>query len=240
METQQEEYIYCKGCRCRRHKDEYEIYKGQRRKCCMKCKAKRERNKDKKAEYSKQYYQENKDKKKQHYQVNREEILEERKQYRENNKQKIAEYDKRYRENAKCEHNKEKGRCNICNPQMYLVKLQRYSLWRVLRQSNLDKTKHTIEYLGCSPEYFKQYIQNKMTDEMTFENINIDHIKPVSQFNLNDEQQFLDCCHYTNLQPLLAKDNREKHNKWTYVNEIYWLENIKGKETTEIYYSWKK
>ena len=48
---------------------------------------------------------------------------------------------------------------------------------------------------------------------MTWDNIHIDHIKPISVFNLDDEEEFLDCCHYTNLQPLLAVDNLEKFNK---------------------------
>ncbi len=46
-----------------------------------------------------------------------------------------------------------------------------------------------------------------MIEGMTFNNIHIDHIKPVSRFNLQNEDEFLDCCHCTNLQPLLALDN---------------------------------
>ena len=42
---------------------------------------------------------------------------------------------------------------------------------------------------------------------MTFDNIHIDHIKPVSKFNLNNTDEFYDCCHYTNLQPLLPIEN---------------------------------
>ena len=44
-------------------------------------------------------------------------------------------------------------------------------------------------------------------DEMAFDNIYYDHIKPVSAFNLNNKDELLDCCHYSNLQPLLANDN---------------------------------
>ena len=40
------EYIKCSGCKCLRHiVDEYEIYKGTRRKNCLKCKEKRNKNK---------------------------------------------------------------------------------------------------------------------------------------------------------------------------------------------------
>ena len=70
---------------------------------------------------------------------------------------------------------------------------------------------------------------------MTLNNISIDHIKPISKFNLEDENEFLDCCNYTNIQPLLAITNMEKYNKWTDENNKYWNENIKNKEYYEIY-----
>jgi hypothetical protein len=134
-----------------------------------------------------------------------------------------------------CEHQRQKTLCKQCSPLQVLISLQRNSLQRILKRSELTKTQSTIEYLGCSSEYFMNYLKLKMTDEMTMDNIHIDHIKPVSRFNLDDPDEFLDCCHYTNLQPLLAKDNLEKKNKWTEKDEIYWKENIRGLETTEIY-----
>jgi len=105
----------------------------------------------------------------------------------------------------------------------------------MLKRSKNSKIKSTIEYLGCSSDYFKEYIEKKMTNDMTFENIHIDHIKPVSRFDLDDPDEFLECCHYTNLQPLHSKDNLTKSNKWTPENDAFWKENIKGKEYNKIY-----
>ena len=48
---------------------------------------------------------------------------------------------------------------------------------------------------------------------MTWDDIHIDHIKPISVFDLDDENEFLNCSNYTNLQPLLVKDNLEQYNK---------------------------
>jgi hypothetical protein len=134
-----------------------------------------------------------------------------------------------------CQHNKVVRTCQICEPIKYIINLQRHQIWRIMQQTNLEKTQPSIEYLGCSAVYFKEYISKKMTVEMTFENIHYDHIKPVSVFDLNDPDELLKCCHYTNFQPLLATDNLEKSNKWNDECEAFWRQNICGKEYFEIY-----
>jgi hypothetical protein len=78
-------------------------------------------------------------------------------------------------------------------------------------------------------------MEKKLTDDMTWDNIHIDHIKPVSKFNLDIEEEFNKCCHYTNLQPLLAKVNMNKSNKWTDEDEVFWNENIIYKDYDKIY-----
>ena len=51
-----------------------------------------------------------------------------------------------------------------------------------------------------------------MTQNMTIDNIHLDHIKPVSSFNLDDENEIKECCHYTNFQPLFIEENLKKSN----------------------------
>jgi len=125
-----------------------------------------------------------------------------------------------------CEHKRLRTHCKICSPHNVIINLIRSQVRRCFNISTLDKINHSIEYLGCDVKTLKKHIQEKMTDKMTFDNIHYDHIKPVSCFNLDDEEEFLKCCHFTNLQPLLSKDNLELHNKWTKENEIYWNEHI--------------
>ena len=42
----------------------------------------------------------------------------------------------------------------------------------------------------------------------------IDHIRPISSFNLHDPLQQRQCFHYKNMQPLWATDNLKKGNNY--------------------------
>jgi hypothetical protein len=116
-----------------------------------------------------------------------------------------------------CIHDKRKDQCKECNFQLYLIKIQRGQLRRLFKLTKEQiKTKPSVEYLGCSIEQFIKHIEGQFKDGMTWD------IKPVSKFNLDNEDEFLDCCNYKNFQPLLAKDNLEKHNKFTPEDEEKW------------------
>ncbi len=53
---------------------------------------------------------------------------------------------------------------------------------------------------------------------MTWENYgpvwHVDHIRPCAKFDLTDHDQQRACFHWTNLQPLFAKDNLQKNAKF--------------------------
>jgi hypothetical protein len=72
--------------------------------------------------------------------------------------------------------------------------------------------------LGCSIEFLKAHLESKFQPGMSWDNWShkgwhVDHIVPISAFDLTDEAQLKQACHYTNLQPLWAKDNLKKHAK---------------------------
>lgn len=262
----------CNRCKCYWKPDETDIKSsGLQYKTCKNCrencKKYGEENVDKIKEYQKKYREENadniKEQKKKYYEENADKIKEQRKQYREENK---CEHnrEKSYCRDCKgssycihdklksicrdcggsqiCPHDKQKKGCKECNLPLYLINLQRGAIKRCFKSSNLEKTKPSIEYLGCSPEYFIEHFKKKMDNfnqfseiEMTWDNIHIDHIKPVNSFNLDDEEEFLSCCNYSNLQPLLAEVNLSKNCKWSDEDEAYWNEKIKDKEYYDIY-----
>lgn len=69
--------------------------------------------------------------------------------------------------------------------------------------------------LGCSVEELKTHLEFQFQPGMTWENWahdgwHIDHKIPLAKFDLTDREQLLRAVHYTNLQPLWAKDNLSK------------------------------
>jgi len=87
----------------------------------------------------------------------------------------------------------------------------------------------TLKYLGAASfDAAIQHIEVKMQKyntqhphdtQVTFDTVQLDHIKPVQSFAL-------DMNHYTNLQPMLAQANLSKSCKWSSADESFWKTNI--------------
>jgi hypothetical protein len=74
------------------------------------------------------------------------------------------------------------------------------------------------QYIGCSTEHLKKHLENQFRPGMTWGNWgrggwHVDHILPVSSFDLSDPTQFFKAFHYSNLQPLWEKENLSKGSK---------------------------
>jgi hypothetical protein len=87
-----------------------------------------------------------------------------------------------------------------------------------LRKAMLGETRglSAVRDLGMSIEDFRLYIEKLFVEDMTWDNYgewHIDHIKPLSAFDLTDDEQVKEACHYSNLQPLWALDNMKKGYK---------------------------
>lgn len=90
------------------------------------------------------------------------------------------------------------------------------------RQNNWikgNKAGSTQELTGCTWEQVRNHLENQFQPGMTWDNHgihgwHIDHIRPCASFDLTDPEQQKQCFHYTNLQPLWAKDNLAKSDTW--------------------------
>ena len=78
--------------------------------------------------------------------------------------------------------------------------------------------KEALELLGCTIEEHQEYLESKFTEGMTWENHglkgwHIDHILPLNEGGATlTEEEKIKRIHYTNTQPLWAKDNYSKGN----------------------------
>lgn len=76
-----------------------------------------------------------------------------------------------------------------------------------LINSRTKKSAKTSEYIGCSVDYLKKYIESRFVYGMSWDNYGLwhyDHIVPITHFDLTDKRQQLLAFHYTNLQPIWA------------------------------------
>jgi hypothetical protein len=193
-------------------------------------------NKEKILKQKKEYYLNNKKEvlkqKSEYYNLNREFLLtnaknyyyshqEQIKNYREENKEHIAEITKKHRQERKEYYNNYKNTFDINRRKTdinFRIKCNlRTRLYNALKRNS--KLSSTEQLLGCTVEEFKKYIESKFQPGMTWSNWgkgfgkkgkqewHIDHIIPCVLFDLSNSEEQKECFHYSNLQPLWAKEN---------------------------------
>jgi len=171
--------------------------------------------------------------KREKYQENKADILSKQKKYKEINSNRIKEYQKRYRDTNKEKKKEYQIAYRIKNRNRrneYLSKRKkedvlfnitcniRISINNSFRRLGFSKNSKTEKILGCSFENLKEYLESKFEPWMTWENKglyngelnygwDIDHIIPLS--SANTEEDIIKLNHYTNLQPLCSKINRD-------------------------------
>jgi len=187
----------------------------------------REKNKEKLLERASKYYEENKDKvaeyNKKYNIENREKLVEDKKKYYQENKEAFSEKSKKYRKDKRhyCDHNTIKRICKICCPNGHLKHAVSRRVWDALKK---NKSKKSLEYLGCDIQTFKEHIEKSFKENMSWDNHglgddcwNIDHIIPVLYKQDNIEPSIEEVgkrLHYTNCQALWQKENICKGNRF--------------------------
>lgn len=162
-------------------------------------------NKDKTNARRREYYKENTEKFKERNLKNKDNIKATKEKYRANNKHKIKEYDLKNRDKK----NKQKVERRKLNPHKRIQHCLQTRIRTAINSVDGKKLNHTEELIGCSIQFYKEYLESKFTNGMSWENYgyfgwHIDHIKPCASFDLSDLEQQKQCFHYMNTQPLWA------------------------------------
>lgn len=114
------------------------------------------------------------------------------------------------------EHIKRKMRLRRQTDVCFRIKTDiRAAIHRGLSMVGKRKTHRSIQYLGCTLERLKAYLESLFKPGMTWDNLckfgwHIDHCFPLAWFDLRQRQQREAAFHYTNLQPLWAAENWSK------------------------------
>ena len=162
-----------------------------------------------------------KEKKKEHYIKNSEREKEYAKNwYRQNKTRSISVSMKYQKENSeRIRDNKRKRakerRAN--DPKYRAERGVRHRVWKAINRLGAKKGTSTFNIVGCSRCYLFKHLESQFSKGMTWDNYgewHIDHIVPLSSAETYCEM--IKLCHYTNLQPLWAKDNLSKGDKVDY------------------------
>ncbi len=87
------------------------------------------------------------------------------------------------------------------------------------RLKRFFKTKFykTLNCIGCDSEFLKKWLEFNLTDDMTLSNHgdlwHIDHVLPISLFDLTIDKEKTICFHWSNLAPLHRIQNMAKGNR---------------------------
>lgn len=161
-----------------------------------------------------------------YYKANKEDLLIRNKLYREQHKDEINQQRKEYRNREVVKEHikiKQKEYLPIRKEQ---IKERRktdlnFQIQEVIKNKihKFLKNRKTsyAELIGCDLAFFKKWMEYRFDEKMCWENFGkvwqIDHILPLSLFDMTNELDKKVCFHWTNLQPLNSIENRSKSNK---------------------------
>ena len=171
--------------------------------------------------YFKEYYKKNRAKKiayKRAYdEKNRELVRARARKYRKENLETIISKARiHYRKNKEVV-NKEWYAGLLRRPDAYFIHVMRSRIRGALLAQRSYKCNKTTILLGAPIKDVKKYLESKFVKGMSWDNWgdwHIDHIRPLASFNLKEQEEQKKAFHFSNLQPLWAKENQSKSAKY--------------------------
>ena len=198
-------------------------------------------NLDKQRQYTKKYVQKNPEKAleawrksaKKRYQTNKETWLLRNKKWRDENRDWLREYEAKKRAKNRDHIRQRHKKWRDANKESNLDRQREYHkkrrneddlfaltlslrarTWNAFSKKGFAREKGFCKLLGCTFKEAKAHLESLFQPGMSWENRSewhIDHIIPLG--SAKTVEDLIALCHYTNLQPLWAKDNLRKGAK---------------------------
>ena len=146
--------------------------------------------------------------------------------YKEENAEDISLYNHNYninnREEIQTRQTRQHAERLRIDPVYKLATQSRSKLCNYLNSTvNLDVRRTLI---GCSATQFKEWLAYQFESGFSFDNRGtvwvLDHVIPISKFDILDEEEFERCFHWSNVQPLTKEQNLRKTNKTTVEEQV--------------------
>ena len=96
-------------------------------------------------------------------------------------------------------------------PDFCVKHAMRNTVARIARKTKTKKSRRTNEYLGCTTQEARKFIERQFEPGMSWKNYGeweIHHIIPLAQWDLTNIEQVIRATHFTNLKPLWKAENR--------------------------------
>ena len=150
------------------------------------------------------------------YLKKKDKIILKTKHWNKNNPEKVKQNQKKYKE-----QNKEKRNIYLKNKRetddnFRLISNTKNRIYKSLK--GMTKYLSTKKVLGIDIETYKKWIKWQMTPDMTWDNIEIDHVRPISLFDISDDEQLKEAFNWRNTQTLI----KEIHQKRV-LSIIFWI-----------------
>lgn len=114
-----------------------------------------------------------------------------------------------------CQHYKRRSQCAICDPVGYISKTSRDRIYKAITRKG---SKSTCDFLGCSFDFLRKWIECQFSDGMNWENAgewHVDHIVPLKLNGGGNTPTNRN--HFSNLAPMWGKENVSKNNRFVTV-----------------------
>ena len=147
-----------------------------------------------------------------------------KKEYQTNNKDKINLYNKNYFQHNKNNIYESRKNRRKTDVNFRLICNTRRRIHHAL--NGKSKSSPTKDILGIDIDLYRKWIEWQMTSDMTWDNIEIDHVEPFCLFDVSKDEELREAFNWKNTQPLLKEVHQQKGAKFNFLD--YQLQFIKA------------